>query len=92
MKLGNIKKLITSVAEKLSLPSNVKQDNPSIAPLSTKVDQTAIVLKERKHSVRIQCWSCSNSLWVMKGSQCHIWGLCSRCTSHFNPKTNKVEM
>lgn len=56
-----------------------KKENPSI---STKSEDIAIVLKEKKKSVLIKCWNDGKELWVKKGSRCHVTGLCSKCLNN----------
>lgn len=91
MRLGLFKKLKELFREKLSLGKDRVLQDDSSADIKEPIDRTAIVLKERKRSVQIMCWHCSHRLWVLKDSQCHTIGLCSKCIGSFDKAIGTVK-
>jgi len=53
-----------------------------------EIDRTVLVVKEKKNSVQIKCWTCSHLVWVKKGTRCHNIGLCGTCIETFDEKSN----
>lgn len=44
------------------------------------------VVKEYKRSVKIECNSCRRNFVSVKGSPCHVAGLCSNCNKDNTPE------
>ncbi len=51
-----------------------------LAPESDHEEEhTAVILAEKKNTVRIACWNCGRPQWVKRGTKCHRTGLCGNC-------------
>jgi hypothetical protein len=88
MNLGGLKKLASTIGAKVFDAARDPRPTAGRHVKYTNRMRTVVVVKEKKNSVQIKCWTCGYLVWVKKGSRCHTIGLCGSCIATFDEKSD----